>query len=154
MVVADRPDGCYCVLIAHRSSAGALQWTLPKGGQERGESLEATAVREVREETGLDAEVVSELGVIDYWFVWRPEGVRYHKFVHYFVLAHRGGDMQARDDEAEEVVWLPLPEAAARLTHRNERALVLDFIERHTARDPAGPGPRGNDTRATGAVAG
>jgi 8-oxo-dGTP pyrophosphatase MutT (NUDIX family) len=124
LVVDERSDGPWVVLIAHRSAGGELQWTLPKGGLEDGEDLEAAAVREVREETGLLAEVVRKLGVVDYWFVWRPDQVRYHKFVHYYLMAHRGGDMSARDDEAEEVAWLPLREALDRLTHPNERALV------------------------------
>ncbi len=126
LVVDERPDGHWVVLIAHRSAGGTLQWTLPKGRLEEGEALEEAAVREVREETGLDAEVVDKLGVVDYWFVWRPDQVRYHKYVHYFLMAYRGGDMTTRDDEAEEVVWLPISEALERLTHPNERALVLE----------------------------
>lgn len=125
LVVAERADGPWVVLIAHRSTGGALQWTLPKGGLEKGESLTGAAVREVREETGLDAEVIDEMGVVDYWFVWRPDHVRYHKFVHYFLMAHRGGDMADRDNEAEDVVWLHYDEALDRLTHPNERALVV-----------------------------
>jgi 8-oxo-dGTP pyrophosphatase MutT (NUDIX family) len=124
LVIDDRPDGRWVVLIAHRNAAGTIQWTLPKGGLEEGEALAQAAVREVREETGLDAEVVDKLGVVDYWFVWRPDEVRYHKFVHYFLMRHRGGDMAARDDEAEEVVWLPFSEALERLSHANERDLV------------------------------
>lgn len=120
----DRPDGRWVVLISRRSATGALQWTLPKGGLEEGERLEDAAVREVREETGLDCEILGELGVIDYWFVWRPDEVRYHKFVHYYVMRHRGGQPLSRDDEAEDVEWFPLADALARLTHLNERLLV------------------------------
>jgi len=125
LVVDDRPDGRWVVLISRRSATGALQWTLPKGGLEEGEDLEEAAVREVREETGFDCDIVGELGVIDYWFVWRPDEVRYHKFVHYYVMRHRGGQPLGRDDEAEDVEWLPLTDALARLTHPNERRLVL-----------------------------
>ncbi|MGH8899715.1 MAG: NUDIX hydrolase [Egibacteraceae bacterium] len=139
LVYADRPDGRWVVLIAHRDTSGRLQWTLPKGGLEDGEGLEAAAVREVLEETGLEAEITTKLGVIDYWFVWRPDQVRYHKFVHYFLMAHQGGDIQHRDGEAADVTWMPLHEAVTRLTHANERRLVL---EAHPELVPA-PSPRG-----------
>ena len=64
--------------------------------------------------------------MVDYWFVWKPDQVRYHKFVHYFLMEHRGGDLTGRDDEAEDVLWLPIGEAVTRLSHANERRLVLE----------------------------
>ena len=124
LVYEDRPDGRWVVLISHRNAAGMKQWTLPKGRVEEGEDVEAAALREVREETGLICDIVRELGVVDYWFVWKSDAVRYHKFVHYFVMRFRGGDMSTRDEEAEDVVWLPFEEALVRLSHRNERRLV------------------------------
>lgn len=124
LILEGRPDGPWIVLISRRSAAGTLQWTLPKGGLEDGEDLSAAAVREVREETGLECEIVDELGVVEYWFVWRPDEVRYHKFVHYFRMRYGGGPPGPRDDEAEDVVWFPLAEALLRLTHPNERRLV------------------------------
>lgn len=129
LVFADRPDGRWVVLISRRNAAGQLQWTLPKGGLEEGEDLTDAAVREVREETGLQSEIVGKLGVVDYWFVWRPDEVRYHKYVHYFLMAWRGGDTSVRDDEAEDVVWLPIDGALARLSHPNERRLVRAVID-------------------------
>ncbi len=132
LVFEDRPDGRWVVLISRRNAAGQLQWTLPKGGLEEGEDLEAAAVREVEEETGLLSEIREKLGVVDYWFVWRPEEVRYHKYVHYYLMAHISGDTQVHDDEAEDVVWMPITEAIARLTHTNERRLV-------STADPANP---------------
>ncbi len=124
LVFDDRPDGRWVVLISRRNAAGQLQWTLPKGGLEDGEDLEAAAVREVEEETGLRSAITAKLGVVDYWFVWRPEEVRYHKYVHYFLMDCLGGDTALHDDEAEDVVWLPIGEAVARMTHSNERRLV------------------------------
>lgn len=137
LVLADRPDGRWVVLISRRSAAGALQWTLPKGGLEDGEDLAAAAVREVREETGLDCEIVAELGVVDYWFVWRPDQVRYHKYVHYFLMRHLGGEPAPHDDEAEDVEWMPLAEAVRRLTHANERRLVRAAVTEPDGSAPA-----------------
>jgi 8-oxo-dGTP pyrophosphatase MutT (NUDIX family) len=137
LVVDDRPDGRWVLLISRRSAVGALQWTLPKGGLEEGENRRDAALREVREETGLDCEIMAELGTIDYWFVWRPDEVRYHKFVHYYLMRHRGGEPSPRDDEAEDVEWMPLEEALSRLTHANERELVVAGLE---AADAAGVG--------------
>jgi 8-oxo-dGTP pyrophosphatase MutT (NUDIX family) len=128
LVFDDRADGRWVVLIAHRNAAGVLQWTLPKGRVEEGEDLPAAAVREVREETGLDARITAELGVVDYWFVWRPDRIRYHKYVHYFLMAFEGGDFSRRDDEAEDVAWLPIAEALDRLSHPNEVRLVRSAV--------------------------
>ncbi|HKO85251.1 MAG TPA: NUDIX domain-containing protein, partial [Actinomycetota bacterium] len=91
-----RPDAPVA-LVAHRSVRGGLQWTLPKGAQEEGESVTDTALREVREETGLQVELVGPLDTIDYWFVWAPEQTRYHKFVHYFLMRAVGGDFAEHD---------------------------------------------------------
>ncbi|MEX0952868.1 MAG: NUDIX domain-containing protein [Nitriliruptoraceae bacterium] len=125
VVCDDRPDGRrWVLLIARRNAAGAPQWTLPKGGIEEGETDEQAALREVREETGHGAVMSHLLGTIDYWFVWRPDEVRYHKFVHYYYMWWDGLEPGARDDEAEHVEWVPLEVALVRLAHRNERRLV------------------------------
>ncbi|HVM00001.1 MAG TPA: NUDIX hydrolase [Egibacteraceae bacterium] len=144
LVFDDRPEGRWVVLISRRNAAGRLQWTLPKGGLEDGEDLATAAVREVREETGLECSIIDKLGVIDYWFVWRPDEVRYHKFVHYYLMRHDGGVPQPRDDEAEDVVWLRFDEALERLTHPNERRLVeqaagLGEVGVTSLREEAGP---------------
>ena len=147
LVFEDRPDGRWVVLISRRNAAGHLQWTLPKGGLEAGEDLEAAAIREVEEETGLRSSITEKLGVVDYWFVWRPDEVRYHKYVHYFLMAFVDGDTQVHDDEAEDVVWMPIAEAVRRMTHTNERRLV-------SAADPdATPVVAGADAEAAARVA-
>jgi 8-oxo-dGTP pyrophosphatase MutT (NUDIX family) len=104
---------------------------LPKGLVEQGESLEATALREVREETGLEAEIVERLEPIEYWFWWNEDGqkVRYHKKVYYFLMAYRGGDVAQHDFEVEEVRWFPLDEAVERASHRTERELLEQVKE-------------------------
>ncbi len=125
VVCDDRPDGRrWVLLIARRNAAGRAQWTLPKGGLEGDETNEQAALREVREETGHSAILGHLLGTIDYWFVWRPDRIRYHKFVHYYFMWWDGLPPGDRDDEAEHVEWVPAEIALVRLAHRNERSLV------------------------------
>ena len=133
VLIDDRPRRRCVLLISRRNRAGALQWTLPKGTLEDGESPPVTAIREVREETGLTAEIVQKVGIIDYWFVVPEERARYHKYVHYFLMRPTGGDPADRDDEAEDVEWLPVEEARARMTHPNELRLLDEALE---AADP------------------
>jgi 8-oxo-dGTP pyrophosphatase MutT (NUDIX family) len=131
-----RPDAPVA-LVAHRSARGSLQWTLPKGAQEPDESVTQTALREVREETGLKAELVGPLDTIDYWFVWTPEQTRYHKFVHYFLMRAVGGDFAEHDHEMEDAAWFEPAQAKDRMAFANERRL-LDLIPDMLAGQAAG----------------
>ncbi len=108
------------------------RWALPKGLVEKGEPLESTALREVREEAGLEAEIVDRLEPIEYWYWWEEEGrkVRYHKKVYYFLMVHRGGDIAAHDFEVEEVRWFPIDEAIRKAAHRTERQVLQQARER------------------------
>jgi 8-oxo-dGTP diphosphatase len=121
-----RPDAPVA-LVAHRSVGGSLHWTLPKGAREPGETVEQTALREVREETGLQVELIGPLDTIDYWFVWAPERTRYHKFVHYYLMRAVGGDFSEHDNEMEDAAWFEAGQARAQLSFANERGL-LDLI--------------------------
>lgn len=122
LVVERRDDGVYGVLIAKYDRRRRLIWALPKGHVEAGETLEQTAVREVNEETGINARVDQPLGEIDYWFVF--DGRRIHKTVHHFLLRRVSGELSDRDLEVAEVAWVPLDEISDRLAYADERRLV------------------------------
>jgi 8-oxo-dGTP pyrophosphatase MutT (NUDIX family) len=124
-------------VVCRRNPAGQIEvaliatqrgqrWGLPKGLVESGESLDETAVREVREETGLEAEFVERLEPIEYWYWWDEGGekVRYHKKVYYFLMAYRSGDVAQHDFEVEEVRWFPIDQAIERASYRTEREVL------------------------------
>lgn len=122
LVVDRRGDTIRVILIGKRDRAGRLVWSLPKGHVEDGETLQAAAEREVAEETGVQARVITELGTITYWFV--ADGVRIRKTVHHFLLEPVGGELSAADVEVEKVAWVPLEEAQDRLHYADERRLL------------------------------
>ena len=110
------------VLAARRTRRGELAWGLAKGGIEVDETAEQAAVREVREETGIKAEIERSLGETRYFYVW--EDVRIRKTVHFFLMRAVGGDLTDRDDEMEDVKWFPLERALKRAAYRGERDVL------------------------------
>lgn len=105
-------------------------WALPKGTPEAGETIEETALREVREETGLGVTIVADLGSIEYEFLRPAQGVRFEKTVRHFLMQPDGsGDVDAHDHEYDRVEWFAAPEALRLMTHRNEVTVVLRALE-------------------------
>ena len=101
-----------------------FRWSLAKGTPDPGETLEETALREVREETGLEVEIDSPLGAIDYWFVGREPGVRFHKTVHYYLMNPIGGGLELHDPEFDVVQWFTSEEALGILAYANETEVL------------------------------
>jgi 8-oxo-dGTP pyrophosphatase MutT (NUDIX family) len=97
------------------------RWQLPKGTIDRGESAEKAAVREVREEGGVDASIVADLGEIRYFY--RMAGRAYAKTVRFYLMSYQAGDPADHDQEVQEAAWFPLDEAD-RLTFKSEQELV------------------------------
>jgi len=100
------------------------RWQLPKGIVDEGEKPEETAVREVREEAGVHARIEAPLDTIEYWYVGNERDgrrVRFHKFVHLFLLEYTSGDVADHDHEVDEARWVPLQEAPAMLAFESER---------------------------------
>jgi len=95
---------------------------LPKGGRNGDETPEQAAAREVREETGITAEVRDLLGDVRY--TYRRGGRRVAKTVHFYLCEFVSGDTADHDHEVDAVRWMPLEEARARLSYPGERAMI------------------------------
>jgi 8-oxo-dGTP pyrophosphatase MutT (NUDIX family) len=126
------------VLIGRLDRHGQLLWSLPKGHIEDGETVEQTAVREVKEETGISAQILQPLGSIDYWFV--AERRRVHKTVHHFLLEAVGGELSDEDVEVTEVAWVPVTELEPKLAYADERKLVRKARALLAEEEPAAEG--------------
>ena len=101
---------------------------LPKGHPDGNESAAEAAQREVREETGLEAEVVERLGDVKYWYV--RGGERVMKIVAFFLFRYRSGSVENHDHEVEDALWIPLDEAPRRLAYKGEREMAETAISR------------------------
>lgn len=112
-------------------------WALPKGTPEPGETIEQTALREVREESGLGVDIVGDLGSIAYVFARPSQGVRFEKTVHHFLMRPDGsGSVDAHDHEYDRVEWFAIGEALRLMTHRNEATIVRRALEVIDAGEP------------------
>jgi 8-oxo-dGTP pyrophosphatase MutT (NUDIX family) len=102
------------------------RWQLPKGLVEKDESTEAAAVREVREEAGIATEVVARIDKVEYWYFWKEEGkrVRYHKFVYFYLLCYKSGDVADHDHEVSEARWVEIEQAIEMLAFDSEKKIV------------------------------
>ena len=103
-----------------------MRWQLPKGIVDPGETPEMTAVREVREEAGVETDLLALIETVEYWYraVKYGKPVRYHKFVHFYLLQYRGGDVSDHDHEIEEARWVRFEEAIEMLAFKTERGAV------------------------------
>ena len=108
-----------------------LRWQLPKGIVDEGESPEVTAVREVREEAGVETERIRLIETIEYWYrsVRQGQPVRYHKFVHFYLLQYISGDVSDHDHEVAESRWVSFEEALEMLAFKGEREVAEKALE-------------------------
>ena len=108
--------------------AGRDTWVLPKGHVEPGEGVKDAALREAREESGLQVVAGERLGDVSYVYSWHDQPglppVRIFKKVYFYLMQAEGGDLSAHDAEIAEAVWVDLEEAPHQATHKSERELL------------------------------
>jgi len=120
--VVVRDQEVVVIVPTRRAADGSRVLALPKGHVDGSETPVQAAQREVREETGILAEPVRELGQTRYWY--RRGGRTIGKEVSFFLFLYTGGDTTDHDDEVEEVRWLSLEQAEQELSHAAEREMV------------------------------
>ena len=122
-VIAIRDGKPHVALIATR---GRTRWGLPKGAVSEGETSEAAALREVREETGIEARIVKRLDTIEYFF--RVGDTLIHKSVDFYLMQYVAGELEPQLSEVDDVEWVPLPEAIRRASFDSERKLLSSAL--------------------------
>lgn len=126
VVVRDRH--CIVIVPTRRAADGAKVLALPKGHPDGEETAADAALREVREETGVDAQLVEKLGDVRYWYM--RGGRRIAKVVSFFLLEYTAGELEDHDHEVEDARWMPLERAALELTYRGERDMAARALTR------------------------
>ncbi len=109
--------------------AGYHRWVLPKGLIAKGETPEAAAQREVREETGITARLLEPLGEPEK-YVYTSRGLLVFKSVFYFLMEYQSGDETVHDHEMESVAWFPFDAALEHLAYKGAK----DMLQRAQAR--------------------
>jgi 8-oxo-dGTP pyrophosphatase MutT (NUDIX family) len=136
VVYRGEPSAIEVVLVGRVESG---TWALPKGTPHAGESRETTALRETREETGLDVRILEPIDSITYWFALRH--ARICKTVYYYLMVMTGGDTSRHDPEYDRVAWFPVEQALAVMSYPNEVEIVrraVQLIERRHAAAASG----------------
>jgi 8-oxo-dGTP pyrophosphatase MutT (NUDIX family) len=126
--VVVRNQECVVIVPTRRAADGSRVLALPKGHPEPGESTAEAALREVREEAGVEARLVEKLGDVRYWYM--REGQRIAKVVSFFLLAYVAGEVEDHDLEVEHARWLSLEDATRDLSYPGEREMAARALSR------------------------
>jgi 8-oxo-dGTP pyrophosphatase MutT (NUDIX family) len=124
-IVIDNETGTPRVLLVHRPSYD--DWSFPKGKLDPGETVEEAALREVREETGLECRIIRKLATMRYAYRTRNKGRLRPKAVHYFLMERVSGDIQVPGDEVDRAEWFDFDEAARELSYEQDRKLLASL---------------------------
>jgi len=123
-----RGDETIVIVPTRRAANGRSVVALPKGHVDPGETAPEAAAREVREEAGVEADLVEKLGDVRYWY--QRDGRRIAKVVSFYLFDYRSGDVADHDAEVEEARWVTLDEALGQLSYRGEKEMVQRALER------------------------
>ncbi len=127
-VVVNADREVVVIVPTRRAADGSRVLALPKGHPDGVETPVQAALREVREEAGVEAEVVGSLGEVRYWY--QRGGRRIAKVVEFFLLRYVSGDVADHDHEVEHARWVPAAEAVETLTYVGERNMVREALSR------------------------
>lgn len=133
--VISKSDPKLVALMARFNRGGKLEWCIPKGHLEQNETNEQAALREVFEETGLEAEIIAQLGEVSYQFI--QDGAKISKTVYVYLMQQTGGELSFDNDphkEASELEWVQVSQLLDRLSHGNEKRIAKKAIELIEAR--------------------
>ncbi len=122
IVYKKEEDGIYVLLIRVKN-----RWSFPKGNIEKGESKEEAALREVKEETGIEGEIEDFVGEEEYWY--QLHGEKIHKFVYFYLMKYKGGEIKPQKEEINEAKFVKIDEALKILTYDTDRILLKRAIE-------------------------
>ena len=115
-------DRMVAIVPVKRAADGSKVLGLPKGHPDGQETAEQAAAREVSEETGVVARLISDLGDVEYHY--ERKGRRVHKVVRFFLFEYEDGDVADHDHEIERAEWIALEDGVRRLTYEGEREMV------------------------------
>jgi len=121
-VVVNDAGQVIVIVPTRRAANGSKVRALPKGHPDGAETPVEAALREVREEAGVNAELVEPLGEVRYWY--HRGGRRIAKAVEFFLLRYVSGDVADHDHEVEDASWISLEEAVETLSYAGERDMV------------------------------
>lgn len=102
-------------------------WSFPKGIVEKDEDVKSAALREIKEETGIDGKIVDEIGEVSYWFY--IDGQKAHKTVKYFLVQYVGGSIEP-SWEVDTAEWVTKEEAYKRLTYQTDKEILKKAIDK------------------------
>jgi 8-oxo-dGTP pyrophosphatase MutT (NUDIX family) len=124
-LVIDGEHGSPRVLLVHRPHYD--DWSFPKGKLDPGETVEAAALREVKEETGIDCRIIQKIVTLRYIYRTRNKGLLRPKAVHYFLMERVSGEIYVPGEEVDRAEWFDFEEAANKLSYEQDRNLLASI---------------------------